>query len=241
MSHERRKRLARPKTLIVFGVLHLALPVLNYFSFAYTNDIPPILIKSVFQAMAQGTLNIIYAVLLPIPFIVGTGLLLVRKWAWFTFLGYAIVLIAFNLYLLWLNHEWKNVGAATNVIFMMLATFAFIKRDIAPPFLKMYPRGWRGQKRKPIQMPVLVNGEELKTRDFGKTGFYVEWPDCPHQPNDTVSVQFNLEDRAFNLECGVVRVDNTGAGIAFRNLDKEQKRILADSCDNNARKLQKSV
>lgn len=218
----RRKRLAKPKALVVFGMAFLALPIMNFLAFSVQNRISLQFPDRAFQSMDP-----VFLVLLFAPFFAGIGLIRIKKWGWYFFLGYALVLICYNLIVLFLNPVIFNLAAIINAGLGVLAVFYFTRRDISTPYMKMYPRGWRGQRREPLQIPVEIDGVQLMTRDLSRTGLYVEWPECPHDPTDAVGIRFTLEGHFFELDGGVVRVDGTGAGVAFRELNDEQERMLA--------------
>lgn len=220
-KHIKRKRLARPLTLVLFGVLFLVLPFLNYFTFAYQSRIPLQLVWVVLRAMDP-----VFLILTLMPFAVGVGLLAVKKWGWYSFLVFAGLLIGYNLFTLAVNPVLTNLGALLNALLGCAAAFYFVRRDISAPYMKMYPRGWRYQKRRPHRIGVQIDGEERETSDMSASGFYVEWENCPYQPNDTVRIKFDREQEQFDIEGGVVRVDDRGAGFAFRGLTASQKKAL---------------
>lgn len=156
--------------------------------------------------------------LLPIP--VGIGIINVKRWGWQLFLVYASLLILYNLQVFVFNFKLYNFAALFNSILGFAAIAYFVRKDISAPYFKMYPRGWRLQKRKPIEMKISVNGKELKTTDVSSTGVYALWSDCPYELNQAVNVKFALENNVYDLQAGVVRVDENGMGLAFRGLPK---------------------
>lgn len=218
---QRRRRLARPGTLVFFGLVFLLLPIVNYFAYSYRYSIPPEMAGLILKSMPLP-----FAVLMFLSFPVGIGLLLVKKWGWFLFLLYAGLLVCYDIYVIITNPDPYNFLALINAVLGCAAVLYFSRKDVSAPYMKMYPRGWRGQRRKPFEIPVKVNETQLKSRDFSPTGFYADWPDCPHNPNESVRLIFELEGEHFHIKGGVVRVDDNGAGIAFRDLTDEQSAIL---------------
>lgn len=224
LKFKRRVRLARPKTLVFFGIIFLLLPFCNYAGVAYQTGINftfPIIVLSQLQLPA------LILILLPIP--VGIGLLFVKKWGWWLFLMYSILLIMYNLYVILTEPEVYNIGAIVQSILGCAAVFYFVNKDISAPYMKMYPRGWRGEKRKPLELKVAIDGTALTTRDFSIAGFYVDWLDAPYNPYDAIKVTIpNRITGKMKLDAGVVRVDQNGIGVAFRGLTGEQKNAIKE-------------
>lgn len=218
---ERRKRIARPMPVIVFGVLFLVLPFINYINFAYQFEIPFHEFLKVLK-----TVDSIALVLSVIPFVVGTGILLVKRWGWFLFLAYSGLVLFYNSMVLISDPTEINILTLGQSVIGFTAIFYFLKPDISAPYMKMYGRGWRFQIRKPIETELSVNGTKLKTKDLSIAGFYVEWQDCPYELNQEVIVSLPLEKQIIESKAGIVRIDPLGAGIAFRELDMTSKNSI---------------
>ena len=62
--------------------------------------------------------------------------------------------------------------------------------------------------------------------------FYVDLFYCPLNPKDSVNVSFNLNGADFIVEAGVVRVDENGAGIAFRALATDTRKKIKQLIGN---------
>jgi len=220
---ERRKRISRPIPIIVFGILFLILPILNYINFAYQFQIP---FQNVLEVLK--TVDTIAVVLSIIPFAVGIGILLVKRWGWFLFLAYSVMVLFYNTMVLISEPSELNILTLVQSTVGFAAIFYFLKPDISAPYMKMYGRGWRFQKRKPIEADLSINGLKLKTRDISSSGFYVEWKDFPYELNQEVNVSLPMETQTLELKAGVVRIDSLGAGIAFRALDNPTTRTIKE-------------
>jgi hypothetical protein len=46
-------------------------------------------------------------------------------------------------------------------------------------------------------------------------------------------VEIYFEEKSYNFSTGVVRIDNNGIGLAFRNLDKEKTELLKNIIINS--------
>lgn len=211
-----RIRLNRPFSLTLFGLIFLFLPILNYFQIVYNLKINVYRPSQFFYS-----LNFFEIVLLFLPLLVGTGLLLVKKWGYWFFLIYSGLIISYNIFTLGVTPGAFNLGVLARTIFGVLAVYYFTRKDISAPYMKLYPRGWRGETRSPIHAKISVNGKELITRDLSPHGFYAEWNDPGLIFGKEVVVRISSNPEDIVLPGGVVRIDETGIGIAFRNLDKE--------------------
>ena len=220
--YERRKRIKRPLTLVLFGLFFLLLPIYNYFGLAFKYQIHPSLVFRTLQVT-----NSIELLLLFLPIAVGLGLLIVSKWGWWLFLTFASSLVFYNLYSIMQNPVLANVSALAQTIILMGGIFYFLRKDISAPYMKMYPRGWRFQKRYPLEIKVALNGIELLTRDFSSKGIYVTWPGVNLSLGSEVNLAFTLNNQSFHCKGGVAVVnEGHGTGIAFRNIDSQQAEQL---------------
>ncbi len=212
---DRRRRVRRPWTLLAFGLAFVVLPFVNYLSIAQSIAVPFRFYRLVFAA-----LNPLEWVLLAVPLPLGLGLLMVRKWSWYLLVGYAACLSGYNVFALLFSYSRYNLGALAMTVFGLAAVIYFVRRDIAAPYMKMYPRGWRGERRRPVNVSVNVDGRILLTRDLSERGLYVEWPDFEGTTGSVVKVSMEIEGMAFQFTAGVARVDRGhGVGLAFRNVD----------------------
>ncbi len=227
--YERRKRVKRPVSLNVFGLLFLiVLPIYNYLGLAWRHGFEPAQPLLVFQH-----LNLVELVLLFLPILVGIGMLMVRNWGWWLFLIFSAGIISYDLYVFFSWPVVANAGALIQALLLAGAMFYFLRRDIAAPYMKMYPRGWRFQKRRPISVPVLVNGLRMITRDISPGGLYIKWPDVDLAPGSPVALEFKLGETNFKIAGGIASVTpGHGAGIAFREPTSEVLRELEQAIDS---------
>ena len=211
----------RPKTLVFFGTVFILLPLFNYMSFAIEKGIhygmPTLLLSA---------LPIPALVLAAVTPIIGVGLLMVKKWAWRAFLLYACLLLAHNAVALALSITDYNLGVLLQSSVGLAGMIYFTRADISAPFMKSYPRGWRLQKRNPREISVRVDDVATTTRDCSARGVFVNWPECPYEVGRAVTIAFEWHGRDVRLDAVVVRLDENGAGIAFRSVAGAEKRFL---------------
>ncbi|MCB1323835.1 MAG: PilZ domain-containing protein [Spirochaetales bacterium] len=218
---DRRRRIRRPLSLILVGLLMLALPIINYVNIAFVLHLPLHVYELIF-----GTLEPYEMVLLLAPIPVGIGLLLVKRWGWWLFLVFSLAMILYNAVVFAVRPAVENLGALILAVIGLVAMAYVLRPDISAPYMKMYPRGWRGQKRKPISARIRVDGQELEALDASVRGVYVRWSGCDREPGEATRVRLRLGEEDFELDAGIVRVDRLGAGLAFRNLDSAVERRL---------------
>lgn len=218
---ERRRRIRRPLTLVIFGLAFLILPVFNYLGMTNQLGLPLAQIRASFSLLSS-----IEIALLLIPLAVGLGLLLVKRWGWWLFLGYAFVLILYNLYALIRTPGLYNSLALVNTVVGMVAVFYFLRKDVSAPYMRMHPRGWRLQKRRPIQFEVIVDGIRRRTIDASMAGLYIAWEDCYRSPGEEVHLTFVVSGTEYKTRAGLVRVDEDGAGVAFRDTSRTFRKNL---------------
>ena len=218
---ERRTRLKRPRSLLALGFVLLIVPFANYL---YICDFYKIRISN--PSLFFRATDPIVIFFLAFSLFAGCGILLVKKWGWYTFLCYAASLTVYNFILL-LQFQ-KN-----HYLFVFLYTIAgfsalifFARKDISAPYFKVYPRGWRFEKRRATEIPLSIEGNRLKSRDFSSSGFYVFWENPPYSPGDEVTVSLHLNTNPFEIRSGVARVDKSGIGFAFRGLNAKNRKSL---------------
>jgi len=216
---ERRRRIRRPRPLLLFGSVFLILPFVNYLVIAEELLIPP---SSFFFLLSK--IDMMARVLLFAPILVGLGLLLVKRWGWYLFLAFSLVLIIRNIFVLLQSPGFYNVWALGLTAIGLAAVFYFVRKDVSAPYMKMYPRGWRLQKRKPVELEVIVDGIRRKGLDAGDAGVYVEWLECYRDPGEEVQLTLRLNGEELSCRAGIVRTDESGVGIAYRGISRDFSR-----------------
>ena len=217
LKSERRKRVQIPKSILFSGILLLSFPAINlvYLHFYYE-----ISVWEVLEVLDWK--YIFFFVCAPV---LGIGLLFVRKWAWWGLLVFSGALVSFDAITLFSTPDKFHIFSLGFTFAGFTLLFFFLRKDIAAPYFKLYPRGFRAEKRDPIQISVNVDGQLFTTKDVSETGIYVNWKDCNRNLGDEVLLEFpeskSLEKNLQNVvtatrKGGVVRIDPNGAGIAFR-------------------------
>ena len=179
-------------------------------------------------------MNWSYILLNLVSVVVGIGLLMVKLWAWYLFLVYGIALVSYNLGILFLDKSVFTATPLVNSVVMVALIGYFLQKDVSAPYFRVYPRGWRGQKRFPVQVSVKIEGKKYLTHDFSEGGFFVRDNSQSFELNKGYSGEIFENGNSIPIKLGAVRFDNYGFGFAFRNLNVEQKKTI-----NNILKNQK--
>lgn len=204
---------------IYLGSLGLLLsPLFNYLSFSLLD---PMMRSSLLHGLLSTHLAAL-GFMMAAP-VLGFGLWKIRKWAWYGLMIYTGLLWVYNAYALILFPHIQNLGVLVTSILLLSIALYFLRRDIAAPYLKMYPRGWRLQKRSPIVVPVTVDHYVTRTRDISESGAYLDWPANEKEIGQLLSANFSGFGQ-LNVKC--VRKDPDGIGLLFKPADRwERKRI----------------
>lgn len=215
---DRRKRIQIPKSILFAGILLLLFPFCNliYLQFYYGKSFNEVL----------GILDGISFVFLATSPIIGTGLLLVEKWAWWGLILFSFTLILFDASTLYANPDQIHIFSFGFTLIGFTILLFSLRKDISAPYFKLYPRGFRAERRNPVKIFVKIDTWLLPTKDVSETGVYVAWQNCNRSLGEEVMLAFEemdgLEKRLQDIllgtnKGGIVRIDPNGVGIAFRN------------------------
>lgn len=237
---KKRKRINRPKTLLGFGIFFLILPLVNYIGIAIRFQHRLVEFSNIMEE-----LHSLEIILLFTPVFVSIGILTVQTWGYYLFLFYAIILTLHNTITLFRDPAVYNYNSFIQTIIVFGAVFYFLKKEISAPYLFRpqdnivlsnvfenfrsifkIPNGWRRAKRKNAEIRINLSNHSLSTKNFSEAGFYADWIDPPFNPSEEVQIDFSINQQAYKVKGGVVRVDETGIGVAFRDLTDEIKKSL---------------
>jgi len=208
--------------LVFFATMFLILPFLNYWGLSWKFGLPWYLPHRVIAAISNPE-----RVWLATTLIVGIGLAGIRRWGWWLFLVSSIGFVVYNAVMFCVYPIGPNRGAVLHTLAVLCALGYFLRRDIFPPYLARYRRGWRLLKRYPIQAKARVNDAEYTTTNISLGGFYALWPDCNLKPNSDVKIVLDLEGEHFESRGGIAIVNGgKGVGISFRGWSEPDRRRL---------------
>lgn len=219
----RRKREKQPRRIKIIAGIIIFLPIYNLLVMSYYYKISIIMIDKIF---AQLTITQIVFIFFSIP--VGVGLLVVKRWVWFLFLGYTTSLILYNVYGITQFPSKYNYFSLVETIFFSMIMFYFLRKDIYSPYKSLATRGWRRNRRYQKEILIYIKNTTKTTKNISMSGFYLDWENSNLKVNDSMRIKIEKENKFIEIEVGVVRIDETGVGFAYRNLSDENKKILRE-------------
>jgi Tfp pilus assembly protein PilZ len=224
-----------PITILLIGIFFAVINLLmSYIATAYTNDVPYLDFKSVVSLYQP--LNLI---LLSISFLVGIGILGVKRWAFFLYLLYNIALMVHGIYYLvkyWgFNSELLSteslVGNMTLVITSFALTLYILNAEISTPYLTLVPRGFRKKWR--IDIPIkgfltdaIGNKMEIQTLDISPSGCLAKVNGYMIQEG-SYDLTLDIENQ-WSIPAKVVRFQEEDVGLKFiytSKLDPRRKEL----------------
>ena len=155
------------------------------------------------------------------PF-VALALYMVRKESFYLFIAHAILCLVQNILSLAHSSNYYNLGILLGSITLLAIVVFIIQRDFRAPYMHILPRSWRLDKRRDIEVGINVNNKKYMTGDISLTGVFIRNIDL--EPGDEVKINIDAFD--FSTTASVVRVDETGSGLRFHDLQKEQIKNL---------------
>ncbi|MCB1143167.1 MAG: PilZ domain-containing protein [Leptospiraceae bacterium] len=217
-----------PLPIILIGVFYLLNPVISYLATAYVSGIPfwefTSLVK-LFSVRALG-LNLV-------GFVLGVGILGVKRWGYFLFLFFNFLLILHGFYLLIsFGFTQQFIWNLFVTIFPFVLNLYFLNREISTPYLTLIPRGFRKKWRieVPLTGKVLVEGGStsysLKSMDISPTGILAK-VDGMILPESKVIITLDL-DEEWSVDAEMVRIENGNYGFKFLYLSTDPRFKVLD-------------
>ncbi len=203
-----------PLTIKIIGLFYLFTPVFSYLWTAYALGIP---------FWEFGTLLRLFSIpallLNLIGLTLGVGILGVKRWGYFLFLGFNLYLVGHGLHLIYSSGFTKQL--IWN-LFITLLPFAlnmyFLNKEISTPYLTLIPRGFRKKWRIeiPITGTIRVNERDkfsMKTMDISPTGFLAS-VEGKIETGTKVTVSMKL-DSQWDAPAEMMREEDGNYGFKF--------------------------
>ncbi|HMW04827.1 MAG TPA: PilZ domain-containing protein [Leptospiraceae bacterium] len=210
-----------PTPIKIIGTYFLITPIVSYIATAYKLDLPLSNVKMILASFDK--LNIILNLM---GFLVGIGILGVKKWGYFVFLTFNSALIIHGIYLLVrFNGIETEVMSQERLILNLIITILpfflilyFLNSEISTPYLTLVPRGFRKKWRTEIPikgflLDSLGNKLNITTLDVSPTGCLAE-VDGYIADEDDFALTFDLE-KDWRVSASVVRIQNENVGLRF--------------------------
>jgi hypothetical protein len=211
-----------PFTILVIGIFYSVINILmSYLGTAFNNDL------KFFQFIEIVKLYSIQNwILLTMSFLVGVGILGVKRWAFFLYLVFNSILIIHGIYFLikfWgLNTDLLSTESLiTNMLIVLISfilTLYMLNSEISTPYLTLLPRGFRKKWRTEIPLKGFLKdslGSKIliQTLDVSPSG-------CLATANGylieegTYDLEFDIE-KPWKVSASVVRSQPDSVGLKF--------------------------
>jgi len=218
---DRRKRLKRPISVVIFGITFIFLPAINYISTAFTQNIP-----FIYWDMILEKHNILELLLILSAIPAGIGILSVKRWGYTFLLIFTPAFIIYKFSFFILDASVYNLNTVFQGVFGIISLILFTSTDISAPYLNKFRKGWRHQLRPPINTAIFINGKKFNTYNLSEKNACLKWIDCTLKIGREVNVSMTINRNNYQLKAGIVRINKKGVGIAFRDLREETKNNL---------------
>lgn len=210
-----------PTPIKIIGTYFILTPVVSYLATAYKLDLPLSSFKVIINTFSK--LNIILNLM---GFLVGIGILGVKKWGYFVFLAFNSALIIHGFYLLYQFHGLNtNLINTERLIVNLLITILpfflilyFLNSEISTPYLTLLPRGFRKKWRTEIPLKGTLidsagNKLSLATLDISPTGCLATVDGYLTEESDYTLI-FDI-DKEWKVNASVVRIQDENIGLRF--------------------------
>jgi len=202
-------RVERPHGLLLTGLFLCVLPLIQYFVAATVLHIPFVFYKVIFRSLTALEIG-----LLLFPFVAGVGLLSVTAWGWYAAMFYALAVIGYNAFLLFVQPGWLQLTFLFQALLGGALLYYLLRPDLMAPFMSRQLRGFRRVKREEISVPVLWNGESFTATNVSVTGVYLRGPDAEVGIEGELTLTGAGGER--RVTGRVVRRDRDGVGILIQ-------------------------
>jgi hypothetical protein len=172
-------------------------------------------------------------------FIAGIFLVLRHKWSWIL----AILILPISILFNYLNSRaYGSFSSASTIGFLSCITAGVVISYFRYPYLDRRENWWTLHQRFNVDFPaqVTVDAETAEppvqgiAKNLSLTGTYIELTpefSAKFKRTDPVTCHFSAD---LNLSAIVKHVSDTGIGIAFTHLSKEEKQAIALLCETKS-------
>ncbi len=204
-----------PIAILIIGFFYILIPVFSYFATAYTLEIEVSQFQRVFSTFGPLSLSLNL-----MAFVLGVGILGVKRWAYFIFLLFNFILIVHGTYLL--IQRGLEEKFIWNMVYTLTPFFIiayFLTKEISTPYLTLIPRGFRKKWRIEIPVGGMVKFEDnsslrLVTMDISPTGCLAK-VDGNVPENSKVTIKLDLDGLDWQAPALWVREDGENIGFRF--------------------------
>lgn len=216
-----------PIPIIIIGFYFLLTPVVSYFATAASMGVSATNFDSILKTFSARSLFLNL-----LGFVLGFGILGVKRWGYFLFLFFSFLLIAHGIFLLFQSgFEDQFFWNLIITIIPFFLILYFLNREISTPYLTLVPRGFRSKWR--IEIPVKgtlqVDSHKysMVTMDISPSGCLASVKGIV--PEDVpLKVQLDLDGQIWECDASYVREEEGNIGIKFEIFGQEKKQRQLD-------------
>lgn len=225
-----------PLPIRIIGIFFILTPVTSFMAKALIMEVPMTEFRIILKSFTIFNFGLNF-----IGFLIGLGLIGVKRWGYFLFLAFNTILILHSMYITFdfmagdkvvrefyiyrylkvANETEAYQRFAFNFAFV-LASFSFIlyflNAEISKPYLTLLPRGFRKKWRTEIPikgyiLDTLGNKLELTTVDVSPSGCLAS-VSGPVKDEDDYTVVLDLE-KEWKVNASMVRIEDKNVGLRF--------------------------
>jgi hypothetical protein len=232
VSHARTRvvQMKRPLPHHFIIITYIATPLINLLMVALSMRIS--LGAAASRVLAgYGPLVAVWLVTAPIA---GACLYLLNRISWYVFLVHAVIILAGSVVTLGLRllGDASAIPQLSRAVFILgnVMRIAFVgyvlQKDFRAPYFQILQRSFRGARRMPVRMPIVLDGEAFVTGDLSSGGCFVGGAVPLRAVGDRLVVR--LDCGALTLRCigQVMRSTAGGLGVRFVGLTSRERRAL---------------
>ncbi|MCX7998509.1 MAG: PilZ domain-containing protein [Leptospiraceae bacterium] len=204
-----------PKPILLIGFFYLLTPLWSYWATSVYLDIPIFEFSKLFKTFSAFSLTLNF-----VGFLLGLGILGVKRWGYFLFLGFNFILIGHGLYLLFIKgfQETFILNLVYTLIPFIIILY-FLNKEISTPYLTLLPRGFRKKWRTEIPLGgyvILDGGVKMRmvTMDISPTGCLARVEGSVPE-NSTCTIQLDLDGIEWSARGLWVREEEGNHGFKF--------------------------
>lgn len=213
---------------MLIAIFYFFEPVGNLVQAAFINNIPLLGNQSILSRLLWSDWIILG--LFPV---VGVGVYMVKKWGWYLFIGFSILLIFYNLFVYkFLNPNYSFETVMLFIIIITAISAFFLRKNVYTPYFNPRLRWWETATRFRVPVNTVLFTKKgvvpCQTIDISETGCFVN-----HQEDIPIGSLLMIEFQCAGIEIsclGEVVHKKVGAnekyegyGIKFQAMPEEMK------------------
>ena len=221
----------RPLSIVIISLIYFFEPFGNLITAAYINQVPLLGFDSILSHLIWAD----WIILCLFP-IVAIGIYSVKKWGWYLFIFFSILLVAYNLFVYAFMNPNYNLGTVLIfIVFVSVIAANFLRKHVYSPYFNPRLRWWEIPARYRISLNTKIltdryGTHDCKVFDISVTGCFIDYTDDLEE-GDNVWLIIQHEDIEINCLGKIVRKSPDrenilGYGIIFKTMSRDTRSKL---------------